>query len=94
MTASACRRSLQTLPRDELFQASVPDLIRCARAVLVLQERARVRLIMRRDEFRRFWSCLVFMPRERCDTAAQARMEGLLRSRLPRAGTRIQRIDR
>ena len=71
---------VQTLPRDELFQASVPDLIRCARAVLVLQDRARVRLIMRRDEFRRFWSCLVFMPRERCDSAAQARVEALLRT--------------
>jgi glutamate dehydrogenase len=71
---------VQRLPRDELFQASVPDLIRCARAVLVLQDRARVRLIMRRDEFRRFWSCLVYMPRERCDTAAQIRVEGLLRA--------------
>ena len=27
-----------------------------------------MRLILRRDEFRRFWSCLVFLPRERCDT--------------------------
>lgn len=71
---------VQTLPRDELFQASVPDLIRCARAVLLLQDRARVRLIMRRDEFRRFWSCLVFMPRERCDAAAQARVEALVRA--------------
>jgi glutamate dehydrogenase len=69
---------LQTLPRDELFQASVPDLIRCARAVLVLQERTRVRLILRRDEFRRFWSCLVYLPRERCDSEAQARIEQLL----------------
>ena len=73
---------LQTLPRDELFQASVPDLIRCARAVLVLQERARVRLILRRDEFRRFWSCLVYLPRERCDAEAQARIEQLLRTAL------------
>ncbi len=69
---------LQTLPRDELFQASVPDLIRCARAVLVLQERSRVRLILRRDEFRRFWSCLVYLPRERCDAEVQARIERLL----------------
>jgi glutamate dehydrogenase len=73
---------LQNLPRDELFQASVPDLIRCARAVLVLQERARVRLVLRRDEFQRFWSCLVFLPRERCDAAAQARIEQLLRDAL------------
>jgi glutamate dehydrogenase len=69
---------LETLPRDELFQASVPDLIRCARAVLVLQERARVRVILRRDEFRRFWSCLVYLPRERCDLEAQQRIERLL----------------
>jgi glutamate dehydrogenase len=71
---------VQTLPRDELFQASVPDLIRCARAVLVLQDRARVRVIARRDEFRRFWSCLIYMPRERCDAAAQARVEALVRA--------------
>jgi glutamate dehydrogenase len=73
---------LQTLPRDELFQASVADLIRTARAVLVLQERARVRLILRRDEFQRFWSCLVYLPRERCDAEAQARIEQLLRGAL------------
>ncbi|HEY6453242.1 MAG TPA: NAD-glutamate dehydrogenase [Steroidobacteraceae bacterium] len=77
---------LQRLPRDELFQASVPDLIRCARDVLVLQERARVRLILRRDEFRRFWSCLVYLPRERCDAAAQARIESLLCSALHGTG--------
>jgi glutamate dehydrogenase len=71
---------LETLPRDELLQASVEDLIRCARAVLVLQDRTRVRLIMRRDEFRRFWSCLVFLPRERCDPAAQVRIEAILRT--------------
>ncbi len=73
---------LETLPRDELFQAAVADLIRCARSVLVLQERVRVRLILRRDEFRRFWSCLVYLPRERCDAAAQERIEALLRAAL------------
>ena len=73
---------LQRLPRDELFQASVPDLISTARAVLVLQERARVRLTLRRDEYRRFWSCLVYLPRERCDADAQARIEQLLRTAL------------
>jgi glutamate dehydrogenase len=50
--------------------------------VLVLQERSRVRLILRRDEFRRFWSCLLYLPRERCDVEAQARIERLLRTAL------------
>ncbi len=75
-------RILETLPRDELFQASVADLVHCARAVLMLQERSSVRLILRRDEFRRFWSCLVFLPRERCDADAQRRIEELLRAAL------------
>jgi glutamate dehydrogenase len=70
---------LETLPRDELLQASVEDLGRLARAVLVLQNRSRVLLIMRRDEFRRFWSCLVYLPRERCDASAQVRIQNVLR---------------
>jgi glutamate dehydrogenase len=69
---------LETLPRDELLQAGVDDLSRLARAVLVLQNRSRVRLILRRDEFRRFWSCLVYLPRERCDASAQARIQAVL----------------
>ena len=73
---------LDSLPRDELLQAGVADLVRCARAVLSLQERVRVRVVLRRDEFRRFWSCLVFVPRERCDAAAQARITALLRTAL------------
>ena len=73
---------LDTLPRDELLQASVADLIRCARTVLSLQERARVRLYLRRDEFHRFWSCLVFVPRERCDAAAERRISELLQRAL------------
>jgi glutamate dehydrogenase len=73
---------LETLPRDELLQASVPQLIRCSRTVLALQERARVRLYLRRDEFRRFWSCLVFLPRERSSAEAEERIGALLRGAL------------
>ncbi|MGH8256885.1 MAG: NAD-glutamate dehydrogenase domain-containing protein, partial [Steroidobacteraceae bacterium] len=71
---------LDGLPRDELLQASVADLVRCARAVLTLQEHVRVRVVLRRDEFHRFWSCLVFLPRERCDAAAQERIGALLQT--------------
>jgi glutamate dehydrogenase len=73
---------LDSLPRDELFQASYRDLVRCARTVLVLQERQQVRLVLRRDEFRRFWSCLVFLPRDRCDAEARRRIEALLQREL------------
>ena len=77
---------LESLPRDELFQASVSDLVRCLRPVLPLEARSRVRLILRRDEFQRFWSCLVFVPRERLMRRAQARIEASAARRTARPG--------
>ena len=40
---------LETYPRDELFQASVDELIRIVRGVVNLYERRTVRLLARRD---------------------------------------------
>ena len=54
---------LETFPRDELFQATIPDLVRMVRGIVNLYERAQVRLFVRRDPFRRFYSCLVYVPR-------------------------------
>ncbi|HTP40494.1 MAG TPA: NAD-glutamate dehydrogenase [Steroidobacteraceae bacterium] len=71
---------LVTLPREELLQSSVSELTRCARAVLTLQEHRKLRLVLRRDEFGRFWSCLVFLPRERSDEATRQRIVEHLRA--------------
>ena len=74
---------LDGLPRDELFQASVTELRQCARAVLELHERARgACLVLRRDPLRRFWSCLVYLGRERLDNDAFRRLEQVLRRAL------------
>ena len=74
---------LENLPRDELFQASAADLRSCARAVLALHERARgVCLVMRRDKLRHFWSCLVFLGRERLDNGGIRRIEAVLKRAL------------
>ena len=74
---------LDNLPRDELFQASSSELARCARAVLALHDRPRgVCLVLRRDEMRRFWSCLVYLARERLDNRALGRIEHVLRRAL------------
>lgn len=59
---------IDSLPRDELFQASVPELSKISRAVLKLQQRNRVALFVRPDQFNRFLSCLVYVPREKFDT--------------------------
>ncbi len=68
---------LETFPRDELFQATVPDLIRIVRGIVNLYERSQVRLFVRRDVFRRFYSCLVYVPRDRYNTQARLRIERL-----------------
>jgi glutamate dehydrogenase len=59
---------LETYPRDELFQATVAELLASARGMLALQERQRVALFVRPDRFGRFISAIVFVPRDRMDT--------------------------
>ncbi len=70
---------LETYPRDELFQTSVDEIYATSMAVLHLQERRRTRLFLRRDDYGRFMSCLVFLPRDRYTTAVRLRMEQTLR---------------
>jgi glutamate dehydrogenase len=69
---------LETYPRDELFQASFDDLIRIARGVVNLYERRTVRLLTRRDPYHRFYSCLVYVPRDRYNTEVRQRIEQIV----------------
>src|SRR6476469_2817726 len=71
---------LETYPRDELFQTETEALTEIATAVLHLQERRRTRLFLRRDEYGRFMSCLIYIPRDRYTTAVRLKMEALLRA--------------
>ena len=69
---------LETFPRDELFQASDAHLFNMALGVLRLQERQRVALFVRPDRFQRFFSCLVYVPRERYTTELRRCMQDIL----------------
>ncbi|MDH3441150.1 MAG: NAD-glutamate dehydrogenase, partial [Gammaproteobacteria bacterium] len=69
---------VDSFPRDELFQSSVPDLVRTTIGILNLQERKRVKFFVRRDAFRRFLSCIVYVPREKYTTAIRTRVEEIL----------------
>ncbi|TAM63367.1 MAG: NAD-glutamate dehydrogenase [Rhodanobacter sp.] len=73
---------LETLPRDELFQSSEDELFATATGILGLRQRARARLFMRADRYGRFYTCLVFIPRERFNTTVRERIERLLREAL------------
>jgi len=70
---------LETYPRDELFQAGVADLIHIVRGVVNLYERRTVRLLVRRDPYHRFYSCLVYVPRDRYNTEVRERIEQIAR---------------
>ncbi len=69
---------LETLPRDDLIQASEDELLEMAMGVYHLQERRRIRMFARTDVYRRFVSCLVFVPRERFNTELRQAMENVL----------------
>jgi glutamate dehydrogenase len=69
---------IETYPRDELFQTGEDDLHATSIGILHLQERPRVRLFVRQDKFERYVSALVFVPRERYDTALRNRFEAIL----------------
>ncbi len=69
---------LETYPRDELWQIDVDSLTRIATGILALQERPRFRLFARKDTFDRYFSLLVYMPRERLSTELRERFAALL----------------
>jgi glutamate dehydrogenase len=69
---------LDTFPRDELFQIGEDELFDTAIGILNLQERQRIALFVRRDPLERFVSCLVYVPRERYDTALRLRFAAIL----------------
>ncbi|UPK76184.1 NAD-glutamate dehydrogenase [Nocardioidaceae bacterium SCSIO 66511] len=71
---------LETYPRDELFQTPLDDLVPIANAVLHLQERRQLRLFLRRDDYGRFLSCLIYLPRDRYMTQVRLRLERILAS--------------
>ncbi|MFG2489266.1 MULTISPECIES: NAD-glutamate dehydrogenase [Streptomyces] len=73
---------LETYPRDELFQTPVDQLQAIVTSVLYLQERRRLRLYLRQDEYGRYYSALVYLPRDRFTTGVRLRLMDILREEL------------
>jgi len=73
---------LETYPRDELFQSTVDELLEISTGIVQLQERQRVKLFVRRDAFGRFYSCLVYVPRERYNTQVRENIQAILKDEL------------
>jgi glutamate dehydrogenase len=59
------REILHQLPRDELFQSGEDELYEVCTGIRALRDRHQLRLFMRRDRYGRFYSCMVYLPRDR-----------------------------
>lgn len=69
---------LETLPRDDIIQASEKELLEVAMGVYYMQDRPRIRLFARTDVYRRFVSCLVYVPKERLNTELRNTIQTIL----------------
>lgn len=65
-------------PRDELFQVSPGQLLDVARDVLAIGERRETRVFPRNDDYGRFISILVYLPRDRYTTDVRLAMTNVI----------------
>jgi glutamate dehydrogenase len=77
---------LEDYPREELFQISTDDLFRTVMGVLRLAGRRQARLFARKDQYGRFISCLVYLPRDRYTTANRLKIQSILLEELNGVG--------
>jgi glutamate dehydrogenase len=73
---------IQNYPRPELLSTDAQSLYETTTGVLALADRRRLRLFMRRDPYGRFFSCLVYLPRDRYTTTSRLAMQQVLLAEL------------
>ncbi len=78
----ALHNILENFPRDELLQASEAELLEIGMGVVQMQDRDLVRLFVRRDPFGRFFSCMVYVTKERYSTKVRKETQRLLKQYL------------
>jgi len=83
---------LQNWPRADLFSADPDSLYATATGAITLADRRRLRLFLRRDSYGRFYSCLVFLPRDRYTTRSRLAMQQVLLDELD--GTHLEYATR
>lgn len=70
---------VETYPRDELLQTSDEELAQIVKGIFQMQERGISRLFVRKEAFGRYYSCLVYVPRERYNTQLRKETQELLK---------------
>lgn len=69
---------LEFMPRDEMFQLSEEALFTLGMGIQALEARPKVRLFTRVDNFERYVSAIVYIPRERFSTHIREQIETIL----------------
>ncbi len=73
---------INVLPRDELFQISHKQLASTAMEIARIQETRTSKLFIRKDSYSKFFSCLVYVPRDNYSTNVRLRIQNFLQERL------------
>ena len=74
----ALHNILENYPRDELLQASEEELLQVGKGVVQMQDRDLLRLFIRRDPFGRFYSCMVYITKDRHTTELRQKTQKIL----------------
>lgn len=73
---------IESFSKDELFQMTFDELYHTAMQVIYIQERQQIKLFVRRDVFGRFFSVMVYLPRELYNGKLRSRFQAILMAEL------------
>lgn len=73
---------VEVLPRDDLFQTPVDELFNTVMSIVQIQERAKIRVFLRKDPYGRFYYCLAYVPRDVYSTEVRQKIQQVLMDRL------------
>ncbi len=74
----ALHNILENYPRDELLQAKEEELLEVGMGVVQMQDRDLIRVFVRKDPFGRFFSCMVYVSKDRYDTELRRNTQRIL----------------
>ena len=74
-------RTIAEFPRDALFEASAEELVPLIMTIVDLREKQRLRALVRRGPWGRFFHLLVFVPADRFDASTVGVVEGIVAKR-------------
>ncbi|MDD2859258.1 MAG: NAD-glutamate dehydrogenase, partial [Candidatus Nanopelagicales bacterium] len=78
-SARDLRQFIETFPRDEFFTMHAAQLVELATSVIHLSERRQVKVYVRPDDFGRYVSAFVYLPRDHYNTDARLHIQEILR---------------